>query len=86
VEKVVLEDAGIRPRQGFDAWDREGKLAFRTMQMSNVFRRHAAFFRVNSTGKVYRVVSRYKTVEVNMAKLSGDLANPRSSAGTQANL
>lgn len=75
MDSVVLEDPGIRLRQGYDAWDRDGCLRFRALALSTVFRRRAAYFRVNSTGKVYRVVSAQKTVEVRaVRRLSGDAA------------
>ncbi len=67
-----LENPGIRPRQGFDAWDMDGVFRFRTLILANVFKRKAAYFRVNQTGKVYRVVSRHKTIEVQMGRRAGD--------------
>lgn len=64
MELVTLEDTGIRLRQGFDAWDGDGRFRFRTLTIGRIFQRRAAYFRVNRTGKVYRVFSRDKTVEV----------------------
>jgi hypothetical protein len=64
VELVSLEDPGIRLRQGYDAWDVRGRFVFRTMRLGRIFQRRAAYFRVNGTGKVYKVFSRDKTVEV----------------------
>lgn len=68
METVALDDiGGIRPRSGYDAWDADGRFRFRTLYQNSVFQRRPAFFRVNSTGKVYRLVSRWKTVEVRAA-------------------
>jgi hypothetical protein len=64
MEVVDLDDTGIAPRVGFDTWRKDGTIAFRTLRQSEVFRRRAAYFRVNATGRVYRVHSRWKTVEV----------------------
>ena len=64
MESVSLEPAGMYPRLGFDAWRADGSFAFRTRYIGRVFQRRAAYFRVNATGKFYRVVSRWKTVEV----------------------
>lgn len=71
MDSVALEDPGVRLRQGFDAWGRDGLLRFRALALATVFRRRAAYFRVNSTGKVYRVISRDKTVEVRAVRRSG---------------
>lgn len=68
MELVSLEDPGIRLRQGFDAWDARGRFAFRTMRLGRIFQRRAAYFRVNATGRVYKVFSREKTVEVRVSK------------------
>jgi hypothetical protein len=72
MELVALEDPGIRLRQGYDAWDVRGRFVFRTMRLGRIFQRRAAYFRVNGTGKVYRVFSRLKTVEVRVGRRSGD--------------
>jgi hypothetical protein len=64
MDAVNLAHPGIGVRVGFDCWRRDGSLAFRTLRQSEVFARRAAYFRVNSTGEVYRIVSRYKTVRV----------------------
>jgi hypothetical protein len=64
MDVVTLASGGIAPRAGYDAWRRDGSFAFRTLRQSEVFSRRAAFFRVNSTGRVYRIFSRWKTVEV----------------------
>jgi hypothetical protein len=61
---VQLEDAGIAPRVGFDAWRRDGTFAFRSLRQGAVFSRRAAYFRVNATGSVYAVISRFKTIQV----------------------
>jgi hypothetical protein len=71
METVALEEDGVRLRQGFDAWSKDGRLAFRAHVLSTVFRRRAAYFRVNATGKVYRVISRLKTVEVRAERRAG---------------
>jgi hypothetical protein len=71
METVALEDDGVRLRQGFDAWDKDGRLAFRALYLPTIFRRRARYFRVNSTGKIYRVVSPDKTVEVRAVRRSG---------------
>jgi hypothetical protein len=78
MDVVALEDAGIRPRWGFDAWDKDGRFKFRCAQMKYVFFRRAKYFRVNSTGKIYRIESRYKTVEVRVAPavVSASAASP----------
>lgn len=44
------------------------------MSIATVFRRRAAYFRVNATGKIYRVISRFKTVEVRAGRRAGDTA------------
>lgn len=66
MESVTLEPR-IYPRLGFDAWAPDGSFKFRTLNMGRIFHRRAAYFRVNTTGKVYRVYSRWKTVEVRAA-------------------
>lgn len=77
MDSVPLEDTGIRPRQGFDAWNREGLFAFRALNLKTVFMRRAAYFRVNATGKVYRIESKTKTVEVHaVRRVSGAAALP----------
>ena len=70
VDTVPLEDTGFRLRQGFDAWNREGAFAFRALNIKTVFIRRAAYFRVNATGKVYRVESKQKTVEIRAVRRS----------------
>lgn len=74
METVALEDDGVRLRQGFDAWDKDGNLTFRALRLRTVFRRRAAYFRINATGKVYRVISRLKTVEVRAVRRGGGAA------------
>ena len=68
METVALQDDGVRLRQGFDCWDKAGRLAFRALHLATIFRRRAAYFRNNETGKVFRVISRDKTVEVRMER------------------
>lgn len=69
MDSVRLENAaGIRPRFGFDAWDAAGAFIFRALTRSAVFRRRRArYFRVNATGRYFRIESREKTVEVAVA-------------------
>lgn len=64
MDAVDLAHPGIGVRVGFDCWRKDGSIAFRTLRQAEVFSRRAAYFRVNSTGEVYRIVSRYKTVRV----------------------
>jgi hypothetical protein len=61
---VELEKEFGRLRQGYDVWDARGRLVLRTLVMKRVLRRKAAYFRVNSTGKIYALESRFKSVEV----------------------
>lgn len=60
----MLEDPGIAPRAGYDCWRKDGGFGFRTLRQAIVWQRRAAFFRVNATGRIYRVYSRWRTVEV----------------------
>lgn len=64
MEIAELQGTGIVWRVGFDAWRKNGSFAFRTLKQSEVFRRRAAYFRVNASGRVFRVYSRWRTVEV----------------------
>jgi len=64
VSIVSLEKEFGRLRQGFDVWDARGRLVLRTLVMKRVLRRKAAYFRVNSTGKIYALESAWKSVEV----------------------
>jgi hypothetical protein len=61
---VSLEKEFGRLRQGFDVWDARGRLVLRTLVMKRVLSRRAAYFRVNSTGKVYALESRFRSVEM----------------------
>jgi hypothetical protein len=72
MQVVELENAGIAPRAGFDCWRRDGAFAFRTLRQALVFQRRAGFFRVNATGRVYRVVSRWQTIEVRPHFVAGE--------------
>jgi hypothetical protein len=64
VSIVSLEKEFGRLRQGFDVWDTRGRLVLRTLVMARVLRRKAAYFRVNSTGKIYALESRFRSVEM----------------------
>lgn len=64
VSIVSLEKEMGRLKQGYDVWDSRGRLVLRTLVMKRVLRRKASYFRVNSTGKVYALESRYKSIEV----------------------
>jgi hypothetical protein len=61
---VALERETGRLKQGFDVWDVRGKLILRTLSMAKVLRRRASYFRVNSTGKIYALESKFKSVEI----------------------
>jgi hypothetical protein len=61
---VSLERETGRLKQGYDVWDVRGKLILRTLVMKRVLRHKASYFRVNATGKIYAVESKYKTVEM----------------------
>lgn len=64
MEKADLQDTGIVWRVGYDCWRKDGSFAFRTLRQGEVFRRRAAYFRVNASGRVYRLYNRWRTVEV----------------------
>ena len=64
VSIVSLEKEFGRLRQGFDVWDARGRLVLRTLVMKRVLRKKAAYFRVNSTGKIYALESPWKSVEM----------------------
>jgi hypothetical protein len=64
VSIVSLEKETGRLKQGYDAWDVRGRLVLRTLAMSRVLRHKVSYFRVNTTGKVYALESRHKSVEV----------------------
>jgi hypothetical protein len=64
VSFVSLEKEFGRLRQGFDVWDARGRLVLRTLVMKRVLSRRAAYFRVNATGKVYALESRFRSVEM----------------------
>lgn len=61
---VSLEKEFGRLKQGYDVWDCRGRLVLRTLVMKRVLTRRAAYFRVNSTGKVYALESRFRSVEM----------------------
>lgn len=61
---VELEKEFGRLRQGYDVWDARGRLVLRTLVMKRVLSRKAAYFRVNSTGKIYALESRFRSVEL----------------------
>lgn len=61
---VELENPTGRLKQGFDVWDTRGKLVLRTLAMKRVLRRRECYFRINSTGRIYELQSRSKSVEV----------------------
>ena len=65
MDTVELQDPGIGVRVGYDAWRKNGSFAFRAIQLKTVFARRAGYFRENRDGRVFRVESRYKTVQVN---------------------
>jgi len=60
---VELEKEFGRLRVGFDVWDARGRLVLRTLVMKRVLRK-AAYFRVNATGKIYALESRFRSVEL----------------------
>lgn len=60
---IVLERASIQLKQGYDYWTRDGSIRH-TLKINLIFGRRAEFFRVNATGRIFRVLSRYETVEV----------------------
>jgi hypothetical protein len=65
MDRVSLEHPGISVPYGFEVWDRTGKLILRTRSRDAVFRdRKAAYFRVNQTRKVYRIISKMQTEEL----------------------
>ena len=64
MDTIALESPGIRLKNGFDVWDAKGKLVLRTISRNAVFKRRAGYFRENSTGKVYRVISRDRTEQL----------------------
>ena len=61
---VELENVTGRLKQGYDVWDVRGKLVLRTLAMKRVLRRRECYFRVNSTGRIYALESRSKSIEV----------------------
>lgn len=61
---VSLERETGRLRQGYDVWNVRGELVLRTLALSRVLRRRASYFRVNSTGRIYQLESRHKSVEI----------------------
>ena len=64
VSIVSLEKEFGRLRTGYDVWDCRGRLVLRTLVMARVLRRKAAYFRVNSTGKIYALESRFRSIEM----------------------
>lgn len=71
---VSLEREFGRLKSGYDVWDRDGRLILRTLVISRVLRRRASYFRVNSTGKIYALESKTKSVEVPAAAITWRLA------------
>lgn len=67
---IALERETGRLKQGFDVWDVRGKLILRTLAMSKVLRRRASYFRVNATGKIYALESKFKSVEIPAAAIA----------------
>ena len=61
---VELENPMGRLKQGYDVWDVRGRLVLRTLVMKRVLRRRDCYFRVNSTGRIYALESRSKSIEV----------------------
>jgi len=76
---VELEKEFGRLRQGYDVWDARGRLVLRTLVMNRVLRRKAAYFRVNATGKIYALESRFKSIEVPAGAIAW-IAGTRKSA------
>jgi len=75
---VELEKEFGRLRQGYDVWDARGRLVLRTLVMKRVLRK-AAYFRVNATGKIYALESRFKSIEVPAGAIAW-IAGTRKSA------
>ena len=80
VSFVELEKEFGRLRQGYDVWDARGRLVLRTLVMSRVLRRRAAYFRVNATGKIYALESRFRSVEMPAGSITWVTAAARKTA------
>jgi len=60
---IVLERANFHWSQGYDYWTRDGSIRH-TLKIGIIFGRRARFFRVNATGRIFRILSRHETVEI----------------------
>lgn len=60
---IVLERASFKWRDGYDYWTRDGSIRH-TVKIKQIFGRRVRFFRVNATGRVFRILSPHETVEI----------------------
>lgn len=74
MQPAALDNPGINPRAGYDAWRADGSFLLRSLTLTPVFRRRAKYFRLNADGRVFRVESASKTVQVQPVWRGADLS------------
>jgi hypothetical protein len=72
MKTVYLEESWLRWHTGYDVWGADGRFRLHVVWRHHVFRKRGAYFRDCRAGKVYRVISSNKTVEIEPQFLSAE--------------
>lgn len=62
--EAELERPPFSIRFGWDAWNAKGDFLTRATSEAAMWKRNPSYFRVNSSGLVYAVISRERTAEI----------------------